>query len=222
MIPSPDMLKLRDGSVRLGANTSFSVAAAWKSQLSYISNEFTKALSLLPVSESFAVYVDKVQTTSFPEYKRGSYRIGVDKVNKILSVKAADVQGAIHGMVWLQFFADQGGVLPIFDLLSMPEHNIRALHLVIGGGNAVNVTPKRIKKAISLARQNHFNTLILQLGMRVRFNSISVLPDHLTWSIQEFVDVVDFARKNGLNVIPEFKFLSHQKKFLKKKYPHLM
>jgi hypothetical protein len=42
------------------------------------------------------------------------------------------------------------------------------------------------------------------------------------WEITQFQELVKFAKQNGLQVIPEIKFLTHQKLYFNDKYPELM
>jgi len=42
------------------------------------------------------------------------------------------------------------------------------------------------------------------------------------WSIEQFKEMVSFVKQNGLEIIPELKLLSHQKKFMGTFYPQYM
>lgn len=88
-----------------------------------------------------------------------------------------------------------------------PAHYVRALHLVLRG-----VQPAQVRSIIEQARLARMNMLILSLGNSVKLNSLIDVARQDALSIEEFVKLVAYARKNGLEVVPEVGLLTHQEK----------
>lgn len=95
------------------------------------------------------------------------------------------------------------------------QTNIRALHLVIK-----NTEPNEIRKLINQAKDAGYNTIVLGIYNGVRFDSVKN-PERAvrTWSKEEFVDVVEYAKSLQLEVVPEIKLLTHQEHLLKRSNP---
>lgn len=79
-----------------------------------------------------------------------------------------------------------------------------------------------VQRLIQTAQKNGFNTLIILLTNNVAFKPTQSWAHNQSWSTEEFVSVVEYARKHGLDVIPEIKLLTHQEKSFLKSYPNLM
>lgn len=95
----------------------------------------------------------------------------------------------------------------------------RALHLVIRGGEDI----VKMEELVLYAKKYHFNTLILMLANGVSLDSMPWLKDKKKiWSKKDFISFVHFAQKNGFDIIPEIKLLTHQEKLLAGYFPQLM
>jgi hypothetical protein len=95
---------------------------------------------------------------------------------------------------------------------------IRALHVVVK-----NVSLPDMRRIIDQAHEHHFNMLVLGVFNAVRFDSMPLGKEKVpTWSVPEFVEVVEYARSKGLDVVPELKLLSHQEHFFAKYRPDLL
>ena len=133
-------------------------------------------------------------------------------------VVSSDTAGALHGLTAVaEIAADRGGQLPEGTVLDWPDHPVRAFHFVARG-----VSVESARRLIRLARENRFNTLMVQLADGVALESMGKLALDDAWSVEEFRGIVKYARENGLEFIPELKLLTHQGKLLKKLYPELM
>ncbi len=100
---------------------------------------------------------------------------------------------------------------------SKVEQPVRAVHFVMRGVGVGDV-----KRIVGLARNSGFNTLIISMADGIRLNSFPGRPLENALNADEFKDVVQFARQQGLDVIPEIKLLTHQEKFLGNTRPDLM
>lgn len=100
------------------------------------------------------------------------------------------------------------------------ERSIRALHFVV-----FNIAVADAKHLIDEASREHFNTVILGLpwrdGLLLR-STPWVVPNKLTWSRNDLVDVADYARQKSIEIIPQLPLLSHQDLLLAPNYPDLM
>lgn len=100
-------------------------------------------------------------------------------------------------------------------------HPIRALHVQLEYGKNP-VTPEMVKKIIKDAQGQGFNTLIILLANKVNFATLPIPFNGKKWSTEEFLEVSNFAKQHGMDLVPEVKLLSHQEKFFEKNYPNLM
>lgn len=145
-------------------------------------------------------------------------------------IVGADPEGALHGLTTLEkLFIAGGGTLKEGMILDWPDHRVRGLHLGLSGGELESerkyrhlISPDDFKGLIVKARQMKFNTIVVRISDGIRLKSMSKLVADDAWSVDTFLNVVNFARQNGLEVIPELKLLTHQEKLLKDKYPSLM
>ena len=133
-------------------------------------------------------------------------------------VASADTAGALHGLTTLaEMAAAREGRLPEGTVVDWPGHATRAFHFVARG-----VSVASARRLIRIARDNQFNTLIVQLADGVDLASMGDLPRGDAWSPAEFRAIVEYARQNGLEFIPELKLLTHQGKLLKRQHRELM
>jgi len=100
------------------------------------------------------------------------------------------------------------------------ERSIRALHFVV-----FNIAVADAKHLIDEASREHFNTVILGLpwrdGLLLR-STPWVVPNKLTWSRNDLVDVADYARQKSIEIIPQLPLLSHQAVLLAPLFSDLM
>lgn len=85
---------------------------------------------------------------------------------------------------------------------------VRALHVVLR-----SLTVADAKRLVDMAKVSGYNTLILDPRNAVKFEKFPGKTIETAWSRKEFLSVVEYARKQGLAVIPEIKLLTHQKQF---------
>ena len=73
-------------------------------------------------------------------------------------------------------------------------------------------------------RTAHYNTVLLAISNNVQFKSLGKLANNCAWPVEDFVEVVKYARESGMEVVPELRFLSHQSKdfLVTGAYPDLM
>jgi hypothetical protein len=77
-----------------------------------------------------------------------------------------------------------------------------------------------MKRFITMARFGHFNTFVLQIANDVKFASMAKAASAESWTVEQFLHVVSYARQHGLNVVPEMRTLTHLKWFLEH-YPSI-
>ena len=136
----------------------------------------------------------------------GGQIIGVDRAAVMYAV---DTIAAVAGT--------DGCGLSVGEQLDWAGLETRALHFVLR-----RVTLETAKAMIDRARRGRFNTVIMGLAdaVDIRADIVPLRRDALTR--QEFVELVEYARANGLEVIPGLPLLTHQQGFFKKRFPELM
>jgi hypothetical protein len=110
-----------------------------------------------------------------------------------------------------------GFASPALAVSSPNTEPVRALHAVI---RMVSVTD--VKRMINLAKASRFNTLILDWRDGVKFKNFPGQVLANAWTREELLAVVEYARMQGLTVIPETKLLTHQKQLFNEDHPDLM
>ena len=101
---------------------------------------------------------------------------------------------------------------------------IKAAHFVLGPSSpdAVAVRFEDAVRILELADELGFNTIVLQIANGVNFDSTPGLARPGAWRREQLKEFADKARLRGLDVVPEFKFLTHQEKFLQTAHPELL
>lgn len=161
----------------------------------------------LSAMQEFKQYIDQ------PE----SYAIQFSK-KKIL-IQAKSETGLLNGLTTLEYFIikNQGKLKPGL-LIDYPDIKNRVLHLPLWPENF-----EAYKNIIRQARFNHYNALILLIMFKgVNMQSANHLATVGTLSKQELKEIVNYAKENGLEVIPELRLLSHQEYFFGDSHPELM
>lgn len=94
---------------------------------------------------------------------------------------------------------------------------VRALHFVLWGASVSDAI-----RIIDLAKSSRFNTLVIALGDAVNFRSFPGKPRADAWSVDQLLMVVQYAKNQGFNVIPDIRLLTHQESFFGGNHPDLM
>lgn len=135
-----------------------------------------------------------------------------------VSVVGADSLGVLHGLTRLtELVRSRDRALPTGRIVDWPALPTRAAHFV-----ARNVEIDEARRIVDIARRSHLNTLVVQLADGVDFPSMGRIPRPDAWSMEEFRDLLAYARENGLRFVPELKLLTHQEKLFRGRYPELM
>lgn len=135
-----------------------------------------------------------------------------------VQVVGADRAGLVHGLTQLAAQARQGGgALAPGRILDHPDHATRALHFVLR-----NVTVAEARRLVVMARRAQMNTLLVQVADGLRLPSMADLARADAWSPQEWRAFAQYARENGLTLIPEIKALTHQEKLFARSRPDLL
>ena len=227
IIPIPKYISLKDDKINVGSASPITMPGPFKQKFRTAVNSIENVIRKLPITDNNPTIIvdvmsDKLKDTlSHTVYtalkNREAFWLEITSTN--VKILGADNLGALHGLTFLEKLASTGeGKIAHGRVLDWPDHKIRALHLPIW-----KVIPKYIKALIKKARLNYFNTLIVQLAGGVRLTSMKGLAEEDAWEINEFLEVIQFARENGFEVIPEIKLLTHQEKLLRNgKYENIM
>lgn len=101
---------------------------------------------------------------------------------------------------------------------------VRAAHFVLGSSDpqAVAVPFENAIRIVDIIASESYNTIVVQIANSIEFDSAPTLTRSGAWTKEDFLRFVAYASARDLQVIPEFKFLTHQEKFLQDHYPSLM
>lgn len=220
--PKPKITNVTAEEVAVGPNSVVDIDSTVSKSFPSAIASLTGNLNTLPLSKHnvpIKIYVltgaKKIDDIPLKNRSEG-YEIEISASG--VEVTSAGKLGALHGITTLEKLIREGnGRVRSGRIIDWPDHKIRALHLVVR-----YTRPEDIKLLIQYARFGHYNTLILMIDDWVRFPSMESIAPKSAWTRDEFLDVVNYARGNGLEVIPEVKLLTHQERLLKKTYPALM
>lgn len=160
---------------------------------------------------------------AIPKYKKyidlpESYAIQFS--NKKIVVQAKSGAGLLNGLTTLEYYIIKNqGKLKQGLIIDYPDIRNRVLQLTLRTEDL-----ETYQSLIRLARFNHYNKLILLIiyNKGVNLQSINHLDTVGSMSKQEFEAIVNYAKGNGLEVIPELRLLSHQEGFFGDSHPKLM
>lgn len=223
-IPSPKIVQLSDSEFLISASstvTGTDLLATFNSALSSIKNTI-KTFGSKKNSGSdivFQLLTDSISTINeFKKYIQLEESYAIQFSAKKVVIQSGTKPGLLNGLTTLEYLIIKNqGKLKSGLIIDYPDIKNRVIHIRLCPG-AINSYINFIR----FARFNHFNKLILLLDKGVRLKSIKYWKNPEALSIQEFKDLVEYAKENGLEVIPELKLLSHQEKFFGNAYPELM
>lgn len=149
-------------------------------------------------------------------HTKGGYVIDLGR--DTVRVLGADAEGLVHGLTQLAAQARQsGGRLPTGRILDHPDHRTRALHFVLRGVDA-----GAARRLVVMARRAQMNLLIVQVADGLRLPSLPSAAREDAWSLATWTSFVEYARQNGLTVVPEVKLLSKQEKLFRRGHRDLL
>jgi len=101
---------------------------------------------------------------------------------------------------------------------------IRAAHFVLAPSSvdAAAVPLEDALRILSIACDSGFNTIVVQIANGIKLDSRPELARRGAWEKDELAAFMSSASACDIEVVPEFKFLTHQEKFLQHHYPELM
>jgi hypothetical protein len=183
--------------------------------------ELISQFSLLEIqNESFAsennyikVKLNLIKSLSFKEFnvlkeyqRRESYEIFVRHGE--VEINATDVKGFSNALATLDFeMSKQKNQFEFKSISDWPDINQRILQIELKA-----MDPEVVCYYLHRAWRMHYNTILFCMHNSVKLNSISLYTEDWAMEKEDFKQIVDYSRSLGFEVIPQFSFLSHQKK----------
>lgn len=223
----PEMLPLakkdmRSGSqLKVGSSSELLVPASFSARYGALVDSVGKTLSSLPsggvkVSIKTSLWSGAAGGGEVAPDRPESYLVEVGKDS--ITVTGHDDQGILNGLTTLEVLLTRGkGTLTTGKILDWPDLKIRGLYVM-----QRDIAPETVLRLITTARYGHFNVLVLSLGDGIRIPSMAQMLGGRPWTKEELLKVANFAKENGMAVVPELRLLTHQERFLKVGYPRLM
>lgn len=175
----------------------------------------TVEVKLLKMAE-----LEKLHERLPEEFKRSKNSYLLQVRDKQVNIYAENGAGIVNGLSSLEYLINEFKGSPYRgDVADWPDIELRGVELGIR-----DVTPALTKAAIDRMRRGHYNLLLLAIDNNVRFASNKRFTNSCAWSIEEFVDVIEYAKQSGLEIVPYLRLLTHQEKdlFVPGAYPELM
>lgn len=167
----------------------------------------------------FQLVTDSLNTIpQFIKYFDQAESYAIQFSDQKIIIQSKSEPGLLNGLTTLEYFIIKNqGKLQQGLIIDYPDIKNRVLHIRLLPGDL-----KTYKNTIRLARFSHYNTIILLLYKGVKLKSIEHWEVKGMLSQQEFKGLVNYAKENGLEVIPELKLLSHQHQFFGEAHPEFM
>ncbi|GAB64072.1 MAG: hypothetical protein DWB56_04475 [Candidatus Jettenia sp.] len=219
IVPSPKQKNLVSRYIIVGSNSKLITPPYFRNRFESMVLELENYIQSLDSQESTIDIVVKVlpnrMIKALRQYEGYTIVISSDKI----LITGKDYLGALYGLTFFEALVrENNGKIKKGKIANWPDMRIRALHL----GIVKRLGLEGMKELIKLARFGHYNTLIIMIRNNVAFNTMEQLASEGTWSKEEFLNIVRFAKENGLDIIPDMSLLTHQEKLLKEFYPQLM
>lgn len=128
-----------------------------------------------------------------------------------IAIKAIALPGVIRALIYLDnLMLKTERNLFEFHVLDYPLINKRYIHLTQIGKKGII----KVNELIDLAAKNKFNGVILQIKRDVYFETFgdSKLRDSVLTK-ESLIEIINYCRTKGFEVIVEFKLLTHQDRF---------
>lgn len=133
----------------------------------------------------------------------------IDFTRDLITIKAFGLRGLSIGLSSLYYELQYGsGSVPAV-IKDWPDIQHRILQIELKA-----MDPEIIIHNLERAWIAHFNGLLFCMHNSVRFNAIDKYVEKWAMEKSDFKQIVDFARSLKFDVVPQFSFLSHQKKEL--------
>jgi len=132
-----------------------------------------------------------------------------------ITIKAIALPGVIRALIYFDnLMLKTERNLFEFQVLDYPLINKRYIHLTQIGKKGII----KVNELIDLAAKNKFNGVILQIKRDVCFDTFgdSKLKDSFLTK-ESLIEIINYCRTKGFEVIVEFKLLTHQDRFYFKK-----
>lgn len=95
--------------------------------------------------------------------------------------------------------------------------SVKAFHFVL-----LAVPLDKAYWMVDEAKKAGYNTIVVQIADGVKLVNAPWKPRDDAWSKEEFISWIEYAKKRELEIVPEFKLLTHQEKFFQDRFPGLM
>ena len=227
MYPEPKFMQTENTSIDIGNKFDFNSSKRFFNKYKASVNSLKNSVETYGKETKNPIYIEIFKMKDLSRFeekyrsdlnKTGAYVLEVAKTSVRVSAKSDE--GLLNGLSTLEaIIEEKKGSLNIGTIIDYPDLKMRVLHISMWP-----CTIDDFKKTIRLARLEHFNTLIWLNHFGVKLKSLEHLKisNKNRWSIKQFKEMVKFVKQNGLEIIPELKLLSHQKKFLGDAYPQYM
>ncbi|MEQ8908122.1 MAG: family 20 glycosylhydrolase [Vicingaceae bacterium] len=198
-----DTLYKLDNSIQLKSNAFGSNKLAVPIQLiENKTNGFPNqcALHLKRLSrESLPANLENFQATEY-------YQITFSKGQ--INISAFTESGCANGLGTLYYFLQKAEAkeLNLIEIRDWPDTPRRVLQVLLKG-----MDPEVVKQVIERAWMSHYNMILLHTHNSVRFKSLKKFSQEYAMPVNTYLEVVDHIRALGIEVVPHFNFLTHQK-----------
>ncbi len=229
IVPSPQKVYKLNGKYQFKVNTLIAITSENKASLKISAEEIQSSLkNNLNLNSSITTGGSgdiRLEITSFlnkiiPIDKKEAYELNIDK-NKII-IKAKTAEGIYYGAMTLIQLIEKAdhNKIPAINILDWPDLKVRGISDDISRGQVSTI--KNFKRIIDFISRYKMNTYMLYLEDMLQFDAYpSIGKGRGRLSKEEVKEIVSYAKKHFVDVVPIFQTLGHyenilsQDKFLK-------
>lgn len=228
LLPKPRLCQALGGQLRIPRSASVKVSAAGSYRALHAAHRFAELVEQefgvgLPVIEEdrgfceIAVTVDGTAADHpplAPEHDLGSEGYTLEVSDRSARVQSPTAEGLFWGAMTLRQLirrANSGLVVPGVRIVDTPRYRWRGF--MVDSGRSPNSLPK-IKRIIRICSTLKLNFMVFREGddelcaVRYNTNTLGSTNPH-AFSMDEARDLVDYADRYGIKVVPEIESLGH-------------
>lgn len=232
LLPRPQQLTPRAEDLPLTGELPIRVSAPMEQEARFVgqrladllADEFGLRLPVVTATAEYALRLGQAAAADPSALGEEGYTLRVDGAGA--AVRANSAQGLLWGAMTLRQLAARGAervVLAGVEIEDRPHYRWRAL--MVDAGRSPN-SLAQIKRIVRISSAFKLNALVYREGddelnsVRYRTNKLGSL-NPCALSMEEIIELVDYARQHGIAIIPEIESLGHStaKGF---HYPHLV
>ncbi len=186
-------------------------------QTSEFSKSYPQALQLINVHQdssydNISLHIKKLGNNFRPIEKLNAWQkeeyYNLDFSSSQITISTYTSKAVFIALSTLEYHLndENGKNIALNSIEDWPDTPQRILQL-----NLKAMHPEAVKKVLHRAWRGHYNGILLYAHSSVKFKAMEPYVRKYAMPVSAYVDIVNYIRSMGMDVIPQFNLLSHQK-----------